>query len=70
LAGVGFYILFVNVGNDSVNGADGSDVIKGQSGDDALIGGSGIDVIDGGDDNDSCSAAQNSEDDVIIKCES
>jgi Ca2+-binding RTX toxin-like protein len=70
LAGDGDDIVYGNEGNDSVNGADGSDVIKGQSGDDALIGGSGIDVIDGGDDNDSCSAAQNSEDDVIIKCES
>jgi Ca2+-binding RTX toxin-like protein len=70
LAGDGDDIVYGNEGSDSVNGADGSDVIKGQSGDDVLIGGMGVDVIDGGDDNDSCSTVQNSEDDVIIKCES
>ncbi|WP_157832447.1 HYR domain-containing protein, partial [Candidatus Nitrosotenuis chungbukensis] len=70
LAGDGDDIVYGNEGSDSINGADGSDVIKGQSGDDILIGGNGVDVIDGGDDNDSCSATQNSEDDVIIKCES
>jgi Ca2+-binding RTX toxin-like protein len=70
LAGDGDDIVYGNEGSDSINGADGSDVIKGQSGDDILIGGNGIDVIDGGDDNDSCSTTHNSEDDVIIKCES
>ncbi|WP_179369016.1 HYR domain-containing protein [Candidatus Nitrosotenuis sp. DW1] len=70
LAGDGDDIVYGNEGSDSVNGADGSDVVKGQSGDDILIGGNGVDVIDGGDDNDSCSTTQNSEDDVIIKCES
>ncbi len=70
LAGDGDDIVYGNEGSDSINGADGSDVVKGQSGDDILIGGNGVDVIDGGDDNDSCSATQNSEDDVIIKCES
>ncbi|TBR07513.1 MAG: HYR domain-containing protein, partial [Candidatus Nitrosotenuis sp.] len=70
LAGDGDDIVYGNEGNDSVNAGDGSDVIKGQSGDDVLIGGTGIDVIDGGDDNDSCNTSENSEDDVVIKCES
>jgi hypothetical protein len=70
LAGDGDDIVYGNEGNDSISGGDGSDVIKGQSGDDVLIGGTGIDVIDGGDDNDSCNTTQNSEDDVVIKCES
>ncbi|HSA98754.1 MAG TPA: HYR domain-containing protein [Candidatus Nitrosotenuis sp.] len=70
LAGDGDDIVYGNEGNDSIVGGDGSDVIKGQSGDDILIGGAGIDVIDGGDDTDSCNTAQNSEDDVVIKCES
>jgi hypothetical protein len=70
LAGDGDDIIYGNEGSDSINGSDGADIIKGQSGYDILIGGTGIDVMDGGDDNDSCIANQNDEDDVVIKCES
>jgi len=66
--GEGDDILFGNEGNDYLVGDEGNDIIKGQSGNDVLVGGTGLDVIDGGDDQDTC-IIENSNDDLVVKCE-
>jgi hypothetical protein len=68
--GEGDDIIFGNEGNDGLNGDEGNDIIKGQSGSDVITSGIGMDVIDGGDDNDSCIDANNSDGDLVVKCES
>jgi Ca2+-binding RTX toxin-like protein len=67
--GEGDDIIFGNEGNDSLTGDEGNDIVKGNVGDDIITGGTGIDVIDGGDDIDTCVDSQNSNDDMIVKCE-
>ncbi|KAG2472047.1 MAG: HYR domain protein [Nitrosopumilales archaeon] len=67
--GEGDDIIFGNEGNDNLTGGEGNDIIKGNVGDDIITGGTGIDVIDGGDDNDTCVDSQNSDDDMVVKCE-
>ncbi len=67
--GEGDDIIFGNEGNDNLTGDEGNDIIKGNVGDDIITGGTGIDVIDGGDDNDTCVDSQNSDDDMVVKCE-
>ncbi len=70
LGGEGDDIIYGNEGNDNISSGEGTDIIKGLSGDDILDGGLGIDVIDGGDDTDSCNVNDQSEEDLIVKCES
>ena len=67
--GEGDDIIFGQEGNDTITGNQGNDIIKGNSGIDVLSGESGIDVIDGGDDIDSCNVSEQSDGDLIIKCE-
>jgi len=68
--GEGDDIIFGNEGNDGLNGGEGNDIIKGQSGTEVISGGAGMDIIDGGDDNDSCIDINNSDGDLVVKCES
>ena len=68
--GEGDDIIFGDEGNDGLNGGEGNDIIKGKSGSDVITGGTGMDIIDGGDDNDSCTDANNSDGDLVVKCES
>jgi sugar lactone lactonase YvrE len=70
IGGEGDDIIYGNEGNDNISGGEGTDVIKGNSGDDIIEGGPGTDVIDGGDDVDSCNANDQSNEDLIVKCES
>jgi Ca2+-binding RTX toxin-like protein len=67
--GDGDDIIYGNEGDDTIVGGNGRDIIKGQSGDDTIIGSAGTDIIDGGDDNDSCTAS-NTDNDIVINCES
>jgi len=68
--GEGDDIIFGDEGNDGLNGGEGNDIIKGKSGTDVITGGTGMDIIDGGDDNDSCTDTNNSDGDLVVKCES
>ena len=67
--GEGDDIIFGNEGNDNLTGNEGNDIIKGNAGDDIITAGAGMDVIDGGDDIDMCEDSQNSDGDIIVKCE-
>jgi len=68
--GEGDDIIFGDEGNDGLNGGEGNDIIKGLSGSDVISGGTGMDIIDGGDDIDTCTDANNSDGDLVVKCES
>jgi len=67
--GEGDDIIFGNEGNDNLSGGEGNDIIKGQAGSDIITSGTGMDLIDGGDDNDTCIDAENSDGDLVAKCE-
>ena len=67
--GEGDDILYGSEGDDGINGDAGSDIIRGQSGNDSINGNSSLDLIDGGADLDTCNTTDNSDDDLIIKCE-
>jgi len=67
--GEGNDIIFGNEGNDNLSGGEGNDIIKGQAGSDIITSGTGMDIIDGGDDNDTCIDAENSDGDLVAKCE-
>ena len=69
IAGEGDDIVFGNGGEDKITGDNGNDIIRGGSGEDRINGNPGFDIIDGGDDHDSCNVGENSNDDVITKCE-
>jgi len=69
IAGEGDDIVFGNDGEDKITADNGNDIIRGGSGEDKINGNSGFDIIDGGDDHDSCNVGENTNDDVITKCE-
>ncbi|HXV38667.1 MAG TPA: HYR domain-containing protein [Nitrosopumilaceae archaeon] len=69
IAGEGDDIVFGNDGEDKIAADNGNDIIRGGSGEDKINGNSGFDIIDGGDDHDSCNVGENTNDDLITKCE-